>query len=192
MQNWLSKLILTPDYPITDDCPQRIASAVLLPVFKQNQQWRLIFIRRSHTLAHHKGQFAFPGGRFETEDNNLSVTALREAYEEIRLEQHQVKLIAKLPNQDAGKRFTMTPYVGLLQHKPQLYPNTAEVTEIFHLPLDPFLQPRHYLRLKTSDGQNKRVIDFIEVNNRVIWGATAAVLYQLACRLTGLNLSSSR
>lgn len=192
MQNWLSKLILTPGQAIMDNRPQRIASAVLLPVFKQDNHWRLIFIRRSNTLRHHKGQFAFPGGRFEPEDRELSATALREAYEEIRLEQHQVKLIAKLPAQDAGKRFTMTPYVGLLLQEPQLYPNTAEVTEIFHLPLDPFLQPRHYQHLKAPDGHNQRVIYFIEVNDRVIWGATAAVLYRLACRLTGLNLLSSR
>lgn len=185
MQNWLSKLILSPGYSIADNRSQRIASAVLLPVFEQNKHWRLIFIRRSNTLRHHKGQFAFPGGRFDPQDNDLSTTALREAYEEIRLEQHQVELIAKLPNQDAGNRFTMTPYIGLLQNKPKLYPNTAEVTEIFHLPLEPFLQPRHYQRLKSSDGQTTRTIYFIEVNNRIIWGATAGVLYGLACRVTG-------
>src|ERR1035437_506066 len=58
-------------------------SAVLILFFHENDTLKMIVIRRSHYVGIHSGQIAFPGGRFEEEDENVMTTALREIHEEI-------------------------------------------------------------------------------------------------------------
>lgn len=179
MNHWLNRLLLSP-IPIDRPSATRIASAILLPIVYQQGHWQLIFIRRSDHLRHHRGQNAFPGGRRDESDHSLQYTALREAHEEINLAPSQIKILAQLPAQAAGHYFTMTPFIGLIRGRPKLLANPSEVAEIFKLPLDPFLQTRHYQRLPVTFEGHPRLIDFIQVENRIIWGATAAVLYKLA------------
>jgi 8-oxo-dGTP pyrophosphatase MutT (NUDIX family) len=41
----------------------------------------------------HSGQIAFPGGKWETEDENFSVTALRETHEEVGIHPDKMEII---------------------------------------------------------------------------------------------------
>ncbi|MFM2483880.1 CoA pyrophosphatase [Celerinatantimonas yamalensis] len=179
-QHWLNRLILTADVNLSPIPAERIASAVLLPIYQDTHNWRLIMIRRSQQMRHHRGQFAFPGGRKDDNDASLRDTALRETFEEIQLSAQHIDVIAQLPNQDAGQSFTMTPFVGMVHDTSQIKANPYEVSEIFTLPLEPLLQTRHYSHLAIYRRGTLQTIHFIEIENRVIWGATAAVLYRLA------------
>ncbi len=68
---------------ITDN--NRVSSAVLIPVFKHNGQYYIVFIKRTNKVKTHKGQISFPGGMRDKGDKTLLDTALRESVEEIGL-----------------------------------------------------------------------------------------------------------
>ena len=75
----------------------RLAS-VLVPMFIKNDEWHLLYTRRTDTLQFHKGQVSFPGGVCDPRDESSKATALRESYEEISLNPDFIKfLVVYLP-----------------------------------------------------------------------------------------------
>src|SRR5262249_56450281 len=75
-------------------------AAVLVPVFRDvGGRLRIVLIvRTDHGL--HGGQLAVPGGKHDAGDESLLATALREAREEIGVE--QVDVLAELPTVRSG------------------------------------------------------------------------------------------
>src|ERR1700731_906402 len=71
--------------------PHARKAAVLLPLFEQDGEVSLSFIRRALTLRSHSGEIAFPGGSADATDTSPVMTALREAQEEIGLDPSRVE-----------------------------------------------------------------------------------------------------
>ncbi|MET0851204.1 MAG: CoA pyrophosphatase, partial [Candidatus Rokuibacteriota bacterium] len=72
-----------------------IPSAVLLPITDHGGP-HVVFTKKSEAVPHHKGQFSFPGGVCEAGDASRVETALREAWEEIRLPSQAVEVLGLL------------------------------------------------------------------------------------------------
>ena len=110
---------LVPELPV--DFPiERRASAVLVPLFEEDGEARLILTKRPETMPSHQGEIAFPGGKLEpTVDADLRATALREAHEEIGLEPAAVEIVAELDGiGTVASRFVIAPFVGILDGAP--------------------------------------------------------------------------
>jgi 8-oxo-dGTP pyrophosphatase MutT (NUDIX family) len=75
---------LNPDVVLPPDRVLRPA-AVLVAYQILAGQPHLVLTKRSSALKHHPGQIAFPGGKWDDSDADISITALREAHEEIGL-----------------------------------------------------------------------------------------------------------
>jgi 8-oxo-dGTP pyrophosphatase MutT (NUDIX family) len=60
-------------------------AGVLVPLFMDSDEYRVLFTKRTNRVAHHKGQVSFPGGRVDDGDGSMEETALRETHEEIGL-----------------------------------------------------------------------------------------------------------
>ena len=76
-----------------------ISAAVLVPVTAGPDGSlgpHILFSKKSAAVPHHKGQFAFPGGIVEQRDGSRVETALREAWEEIRLPADAVEVLGLL------------------------------------------------------------------------------------------------
>ena len=69
----------------------RISSAVLLPIYCKQEEYYLLFTKRTQRVKEHKGQISFPGGGQEG-DETLANTALRECAEEIGLAAKEVEM----------------------------------------------------------------------------------------------------
>lgn len=70
----------------TAPTPTARAAAVLLPLCLDGGVPSVLFIQRSRSMRHHRGQAAFPGGMLDSEDCGDPVTcAVRECVEEIGL-----------------------------------------------------------------------------------------------------------
>ncbi len=54
---------------------------------------RLILTKRAAHLKKHAGEFCFVGGLWQSSDDDLLVTALREAHEELDLSANRIELI---------------------------------------------------------------------------------------------------
>jgi len=161
---------------------QRKPAAVLLG-FREGVQPRLVLTVRTDHLQSHAGQVAFPGGRSEPADGDALTTALRESEEEIGLDRALVTPLGYLDCFETISGFCITPVVAKIAAEAQLYPAPDEVAEVFEVPLAFLLEPAN-LRRYTMEfrGHQRPMVEFIHGGHR-IWGATAAMLFNLLQRM---------
>jgi 8-oxo-dGTP pyrophosphatase MutT (NUDIX family) len=137
----------------------------------------VILTRRAQHLPTHQGQIAFPGGKAETEDQDLVATALREAHEEVGLLPEQVKVVGQLGQVLSRQGFVVTPVVGVVPASvvEQLVPNLDELDRIFTVPLKFFMDTQPAMdALPIAEGV-VQVPSFYYEDYR-IWGITAFIL----------------
>jgi 8-oxo-dGTP pyrophosphatase MutT (NUDIX family) len=150
-------------------------AAVLLALVEHAEGLNVLFTERAAHLKHHAGQISLPGGRIEGDRETAVDAALREAHEEIGLEPTGVAIAGALDTLVTGTGFSVTPVVGFIA--PFLaQPDPAEVTGVFEVPLQHFLGPDTvHETYRERLGSRFRSYEF-HCENRVIWGATAAIL----------------
>ncbi len=161
---------------------QRRPAAVLVG-FREGVQPRLVLTVRNDSLQAHAGQVAFPGGGTDPADGDALTTALRESEEEIGLDRRLVTPLGYLDRFETISGFCITPVVARIDISARLYPSPDEVSEVFEVPLSFLLEPAN-LRRYTMEfrGQHRPMVEFIHGGHR-IWGATAAMLYNLLERM---------
>ncbi len=154
-------------------------ASVLIASVARDEPLVLLTQRTAH-LSSHSGQIAFPGGKQDPTDPDLTSTALREAQEEIGLDAAYVQVLGALPIYRTGSQFVVTPVVALLRDGFDLERNAFEVDDIFEVPLAYLMNPAHH---------RHHVVDIHGVRRewlsmpyqqgkteRFIWGATAGML----------------
>ncbi len=185
---------LPPPRPGRGVAPGTRAAAVLVPVFEEAGEARIILTKRPETMPSHQGEIAFPGGKHEPGlDADLRATALREAHEEIGLDPGAVEVVAELDHLvTVAARFDLAPFVGLLPGRPALVPHVREVDAVFDVAVsellhdDVFREERWEVPPEMLVGVGKdRAIHFFELAGETVWGATARILVGLLARLTG-------
>ncbi|MDQ1533227.1 MAG: hypothetical protein QOF28_988 [Actinomycetota bacterium] len=166
---------------------ERRASAVLVPLFEEDGQARLILTKRPETMPSHQGEIAFPGGKLEPSvDSDLRAAALREAQEEIGLDPGAVEIVAELDGiGTVASQFVIAPFVGMLTGRPTLHPDPREVVRVFDVELRELLVPGvHHAELwHTPMGDIE--VHFFDLADETVWGATARILYGFLGHLVG-------
>lgn len=156
-----------------------VPAAVLVPLVERHDGITVLLTERAATLKDHAGQISFPGGRIEEDDVDPWRAALREAQEEIGLSERFVEFAGYLPDHWVGTGFRVTPVVGFVNPAYELRIATAEVHEVFEVPLDFILDAaNHRPRTRQVGGVDLQVHD-IPYGDRNIWGATAGMLLTL-------------
>lgn len=160
-----------------------ISSAVLI-LFYADEHGHLKFplIQRPEYNGAHSAQISFPGGKREPEDQNLVETALREAEEEIGIRKENVEVVGKMTDLFIWvSNFMVTPIVGVIDHKPNFVMEESEVDAIIETDLSDIINP-----LKRKEGtiivrkKYKIHTPYFDIDNRVVWGATAMILSELS------------
>ena len=160
--------------------PKVKAAAVLVPIFERGGEGHLLFIRRSENVSH-QGQVAFPGGRVEPVDRDLSETALREAYEEVGVEPGTVDLLGFLPTHNTTvSGYVVAPLVGAILDPRGLPHDSREVAEVFTVPIRALIDPRHRGEhtLDRADGTSMK-FPAILFAGQTIWGLTYRITLDL-------------
>lgn len=155
-------------------------AAALVPIEAERGVW---LTRRSPLLLTHAGQVAFPGGKIDQEDVSAEAAALREAQEEIGLDPAQAEILGRLPDYSTVTGFHIASIVALVPAHIKFQLQTMEVEETFMLPFKDLLNPDYPLRRKVVLAGVERSFWVWPHADHVIWGATAAILRQLALRL---------
>ncbi len=140
----------------------------------------VLLTQRSLHLRHHPGQICFPGGKVEASDNSKSDTARREALEEINIDCKPCDVIATLPNHQTLTGFNICPIVAFIEQPKNLKIDENEVSEIFTIPLSFILNIENYITVNTVRHKQPHTIHYLTYQHHKIWGATAAMLYDIA------------
>jgi 8-oxo-dGTP pyrophosphatase MutT (NUDIX family) len=159
-----------------------VPAAVLVPVVLGEQPSVLLTKRTSH-LTQHAGQISFPGGRIDPGDSGPEGAALREAHEEIGLEAGSVEVLGRLADHVTGTGYRITPVLAALPPALTYTLSPDEVDAIFELPMRVVMDPDAPRRQRQHVGGVWRDYWVWPHPEHFIWGATAAILVQLARRL---------
>ncbi len=156
------------------------AAGVLVPVIQTGGVARVILTKRSSALKHHPGQIAFPGGKQDLGDVDITATALREAHEEIGLDPANVEVLGHLPKHETVTAFDVTPVLARVAQPFVPRPEAGEVDEVFEVPLAHFLAPAHFrVEQRRWRGSWRRYYT-VPFGPYYVWGATARILRTLA------------
>jgi len=175
---------------------ERIPSAVLVAMFEQSGETRVILTRRSKALRLHQGEVSFPGGRCDRGESPTEC-ALREAHEETGLDPSTVSVVGCLsPLTTFSSQSFVTPVVGVLGGRPRLQANPGEVDRVFDVELAELASDGTFReerwRLADRPGSTERPaatetggpegwypVWFFELPGDTVWGATARILVEL-------------
>jgi 8-oxo-dGTP pyrophosphatase MutT (NUDIX family) len=130
----------------------------------------------------HAGQVAFPGGRIDPGEDAVGA-ALREAWEELGLDPKAVEVVGELDPYRTVTSYVVTPVLGVVRPDQPLSPHEPEVADWFEAPLSFVLAPENQQRKSALFQGRERHYYEIMWNDRRIWGATAAMIVNLARRL---------
>lgn len=167
-----------PLYDLEDKLEKARQSAVLILLYPHLNDLYTVFIQRTSYKGVHSGQIAFPGGKYEEEDESLEQTALREAEEEVGVRASQVQTLGKIsPIYVPPSNFLINPFVGFHHERPNFIPEPTEVAGILESPLNDLIGESRLVdhKVKIGDGQVLKVKGF-PIQEKIIWGATAMIL----------------
>jgi 8-oxo-dGTP pyrophosphatase MutT (NUDIX family) len=170
-------------------------SAVLVALFEEDGETQLVLTRRSFSMREHRGEIALPGGRSDAGETPID-TAHREAREEVGIAETSVRSVGWLsPIVTLALGSAIWPVVGFLEHRPEFVTDPSEVDRAFTVSLAELLaegafleeQWRRELARPGADADGYFPIYFFRVPGDLIWGATARVVTELLCVVTGVE-----
>ncbi len=164
-------------------------AAVCIALYQQQNKWHTILIQRNTYKGVHSGQMAFPGGKWEDQDEDLKATAIREAVEEIGLSPNNIVQLGPLsPVYIPPSNSLVLPLMVYLTKPPKLVRQESEVAEIVIVKLKDLKNPqiRKTKKISLANGLHMQT-PYFDVYGYTVWGATAAMLSELLALLAKIQ-----
>jgi 8-oxo-dGTP pyrophosphatase MutT (NUDIX family) len=164
-----------------------VNAGVLVAMFEEAGETRLILTRRSTAMRTHRGEVSFPGGRIDAGED-ATAAALREAHEEIALDPALVSVVGWIrPVMTMVSASLILPVMATVEGRPSLAPSPDEVARVFDVSLAELAEPEVFHEERwTVPGRTVRghadgavPVWFFEVSGEMIWGATARMIHEL-------------
>jgi 8-oxo-dGTP pyrophosphatase MutT (NUDIX family) len=157
-------------------------SAVLIILFEKELELHTLFIHRSEYDGTHSGQIAFPGGKKDTSDKDLVITALRETHEELGIQPSKFQILGPLTElYIPPSNFLIKPFVAYHTGKPHYEINPQEVQSVIEVKMSDLenLHHRTSSEFYVSGSQTPITAPCFQVQGFKIWGATAMIVSEL-------------
>lgn len=158
-------------------------SAAVLALFypDENYETNLVLTLRKTYKGVHSAQVGFPGGKLEATDFSMEAAALRETFEEIGVPTKNIKILCALSEvYIPPSNFYVHPFFGISKETPKFIKQDDEVEAIIEVKLNHFLDDSNIIiqMVNTSYSVDVEVPAF-QLNNYVVWGATAMMLSEI-------------
>ncbi|HQE33073.1 MAG TPA: CoA pyrophosphatase [Flavobacterium alvei] len=156
-------------------------AAVMMLFYPKKGRTHLVLIVRNAYEGIHSAQIAFPGGKYESNDQTFVNTALRETQEEIGIHPEQIEIIMPFTNlYIQASNFMVYPFLGISKEEIVFIPDSNEVAQIIELPLSDFLNDNLIVSAIMTTSYAKDIeIPAYKINEHIVWGATAMMLSEL-------------
>ena len=165
--------------PLQPAFPEARVSAVLVALFDGESGVEVLLTRRSMEMRTHRGEISFPGGRLDSGETPIE-TALREASEEVGLDPMTPTVVGELGHlHTIVSQSYIVPIVAVLDERPELAAQTAEVDRVLWTPLSEFSIPGTYRLERWGQAPKTHALHFFELDDETVWGATAHMLVDL-------------
>ena len=159
-------------------------AGVLILLYPQRNGIYFPLIQRPDLNPHdqHRGQISLPGGKRDADDASITVTALREAEEEVGVAREQVEVLGQLSTLYIPvSNFAVTPTVAWTPEAPVWLPQPGEVEQVYEVPLAS-LHDADVVRhtdISLNGNLTLRDVPYFSLAGQVVWGATAMMLSEL-------------
>ena len=152
-------------------------SAVLLYLFPDKGDWRIVLMKRPDYDGTHGGQVSIPGGRLEPGEDHTQA-ALREFEEETGICVSHDQLLGRLSELFIPpSSFLVKPYVACARERPRFCPDPVEVEQILELTVSDLLSDATVKWGRVCLSSNVQVeTPYFDVEGHMVWGATAMIL----------------
>ena len=163
---------------IEDGASQYRQAAVLIPLFRDQDEYKVLFTKRTDRVDEHKGQISFPGGSVDEGDASYKETALREAFEEIGLLREDVRILGRTDDHfTVASNFIIHPFVGFIPYPYAFEINSHEVKRLIEVPFSSFVENPASTRRDVYEFEGVLyegpVYDY---QGDIIWGASARIM----------------
>ena len=157
----------------------KIASTLLLFYPKDGETF-FCLIERQEYEGTHSNQISFPGGKNESGES-MKETALRETNEEIGVDPISINIIGELTQVFVPpSNFLIHPFVGYCDFTPDFKASEREVKRIIEVNIKDLFKKDVIRIKKMSFKKSSRNVDFevpyLDLNNKIVWGATSIIL----------------
>jgi 8-oxo-dGTP pyrophosphatase MutT (NUDIX family) len=147
-------------------------AAVLIPLASFENEWHVLYTRRTDRVESHKGQVSFPGGACDDGETTPEQTALREADEEIGIKPNDVRVLGRLSRMITITNYRVSPVVGVIPWPYAFKVANIEVARVFTMPLLWLANRKNYWEFFRRD-DDRSVILYHPYDGELLWGATA-------------------
>ena len=171
----LRELLLDPEEAAAmDSSGGSTDAAVLIPLYLDQGDLHAVYTKRRDDLSKHAGEISFPGGRPDFPKEDLMITALREAEEEIGLPREEVEIVGCLPPTGTFvTNYKIHPFVGVIKPGHEWTPQPTEVEIVLDLSLRDVIAGHEMKRLLKKGVPIKTPTYTVDGN--LIWGATGRI-----------------
>jgi len=143
----------------------------------------VLLIRRAERVGDPwSGHMGLPGGRFQSEDGDLLVTAIRETREELSLTLDPTSLLGSLddvsPKTPMPRPVVVRPFIFAINGRPVLQPND-EVAFALWVPLTELTRAGVYREARITIRGEDRLFPAYHLGDHVVWGLTERILTPL-------------
>jgi 8-oxo-dGTP pyrophosphatase MutT (NUDIX family) len=156
-------------------------AAVLMPLVRENGEWKLLFIHRANSGEFHRGEVAFPGGAREKSDVDLVDTALRETFEELGIIKNCITVLGFIHSFSTISNYLVTPIVGVVDWPQSLNLDGNEVERAFTIPINWLMAESNRTDREFSmpNGVKRNTIFYEQYDSEILWGITARMTSEL-------------
>ena len=186
-----------PGREIVPDGPTRLAAILVVLRAREDGEPELLMIKRAEFEGDPwSGHIAFPGGRMEPADRDLSVTAVRETREETGIDvERDGRLLGHLddlrPRSPLLPPIIIRPYVALVRSDVTIVPS-HEVASAFWVPIAALREQGSWGMGLVHARGGRRNVSIFSHGEHTVWGLTERVLRQFLTYLGTPPLGESR
>ena len=153
-------------------------AAVMLLLYRKDDDYCVLLNKRSMTVEHHKGEMSFPGGARDPEDADFEDTARRETYEEMGIARDHITILGRLDDNVTRSNFLVKVFVGTIPYPYEFRPSSHEIAEVVEIPLDVLRDPSSWRWDSRIEDGDRVAVRSYGYQEHLVYGATAKILDQ--------------